>query len=166
MSCWIALMPSGHYIHNSTERAVAALFCVFVALRSCGVSPLSCVKHDWQQQTSVWLNGHLLRQTGSVKVTAEDISARGGSSWQLQSPQWTLLHTHSVHTESEPEFHKSIRWGTDSCCFNAPQIDVRSVIRLEFGSVTPCRRIRVRSIFVWWGRGTQEAMKLLWKHSF
>lgn len=71
---------------------------------------------DWQQQTSVWLkmNSHWVKQTGSVKVTAEDISMREpcpGSTSHLSG--------HKCIQSLQPEFHKSIIWG-QICAASTP----------------------------------------------
>lgn len=95
-------------------------------------------RRDWRQQTSVCLKGndHSVKQTGSVKVTAGDISVRGGMSWQHQSPQPTPL----LHSESATWISWISHTRADLCCLHTPQINVYSLIRLQCAYGILCRK--------------------------
>lgn len=65
---------------------------------------------DWQQQTSVWRKSEWPLSKANW-VTQGDCGrhfSEGAMFWQLQSPQWKLLHTHIVH--SHPNQHSINQW--------------------------------------------------------
>lgn len=99
------LICAKHYRNGPGLRSHGCM-CVYVCVcwskAMCWLPVVFFKACDWQQQTSVWLksNGHSVRQTGSAKVTAEDISLK--SEYVLTAPVTSVEHncTHIVYIRS------------------------------------------------------------------